>query len=165
MTEQNPAVGSGVPKSELLLQFWAFRRQYLARIRYSVFSQTAAEDIFQEACLKLLASNAVFIYPQKATRYFCRILHSLIMEHRKRAWRLEYRETLPDVSCNPWPEHAERQLAERVCESSLQLSPRDQGLLATFLSASGTVTVPRSTMRYRVGKVIKKLRVMNGEKP
>ena len=49
-----PAKGTSVSKSDLLLLFWAYRRFLMARIRRFIYCEAAIEDIFQEACLKLL---------------------------------------------------------------------------------------------------------------
>ena len=116
MNDENTSVGSGLSKPELVLEFWAFRSRFLGYIRQRV-SNGCTEDIFQEACAKFLTSEAVFVYPQAGTRYFCRILRSLIADHFERAWRLEYRENVPEPSWDPWPEEEERQLTERVCEA------------------------------------------------
>src|SRR5438093_13426104 len=63
------SVGSALSKSDLVLEFWTFRPGFLNHISQRV-SNGCAEDIFQEACARFLASNAVFVYPQAGTRYF-----------------------------------------------------------------------------------------------
>ena len=166
MSDNYSVEGTGVSKSDLVLQFWTYRRQFLARIHKSVFNTTAAEDIFQEACLKLLASKAVFPCPQAGTRYFCKILDSLIAEHHNRNMLLQYREHLPEVPWDPWESHARQKLAARVCENLALLPTKEQGLLKYHVglkSAGRGRKMPPSTRHYRLGKVLRKLRTMMGE--
>ena len=166
MNDKTTSVGEGLSKPELVLEFWAFRPRFLARIRQRVWSNACAEDIFQEACLKFLASEAVFVYPQAGTRYFCRILRSLIADHFERAWRLEYRENVPEPSWDPWPEEEERQLTERVCEAFGRLASKDQHSLAAYFSPDADGHEPkrsRGTVRRRACIAVRKLRAMVGE--
>ena len=165
MNDENTSVGSGLSKSELALEFWAFRSRFLGYIRQRV-SNGCAEDIFQEACARFLASEAVFVYPQHGTRYFLEILRSLIADHFERAWRLEYRENVPEPSWNPWPEEEERQLTERVCEAFGRLPSKDQRSLAAYFSPDADGHEPkrsRGTVRRRACIAVRKLRAMVGE--
>jgi DNA-directed RNA polymerase specialized sigma24 family protein len=97
----NASAGEVLSKPELLLEFWSYRRFFLMRIHRFISSHDTAEDIFQDACIRFLDSPAVFHHPQKGNRYFCRILHSLIVEHIARQKRVQYRETLPEICCDP----------------------------------------------------------------
>jgi DNA-directed RNA polymerase specialized sigma24 family protein len=97
----NSSEGKGLSKSDLLLEFWNYRCFFLQRIRKWKCSAEAAEDFFQEACIKFMTSKAVFPHSQAGTRYFCRILQNLIFEHAKRSTWLEYRESLPEIVCEP----------------------------------------------------------------
>ena len=165
MNDTNTSVGSGPSKTELVLEFWAFRPRFLARIRRRI-SNGCAEDIFQEACAKFLASEAVFVYPQAGTRYFCRILRSLIADHFERAWRLEYREHVPEESWDPWSEAEERQLTERVSEAFGRLPTKDRHSLAAYFNPDAGGSGPghsRGNMRHRARNAVRKLRAMVGE--
>ena len=158
--------GTGVSKSELVLQFWTYRRQFLGRIYGIVHDSSAIEDIFQEACLKLLTSKAVFPHPQAGTRYFCKILNSLAMEHLNNGTRLKYSDMLPEVVSNPWENYDRQKLTERICENALSLPQSDQVLLNAYLSprtAGRRLKMPASTRHHRVCKVLGKLRTMIGE--
>jgi DNA-directed RNA polymerase specialized sigma24 family protein len=166
VSDNHVVEGTGVSKSELLLQFWAYRRQFLGRIYCVVHNPAAIEDIFQEACLKLLNSKAVFPHPQAGTRYFCKILNSLAMEHLNRGMRLVYQNRLPDIALDPWANHDRQQLTERVCEHAHSLPLSDRVLLNAYLSprtAGKRPKIPPSTRHYRVSKVLRKLRTMIGE--
>ena len=165
MNDKNASVDTGLSKPELVLEFWAFRSRFLGRIRRRV-SNGCAEDIFQEACLRFLASEAVFVYPQAGTRYFCRILRSLITDHFERACRLEYRESVPEPSWDPWPEQEQRRLAELVCEASRRLPAKDRRSLAAYFSPDAHGHEPkrsRGTVRRRAHIAVRKLRAMMGE--
>src|SRR5439155_25045529 len=86
------------------------------------------------------------------TRYFCRILRSLIADHFERAWRLEYRENVPEPSCDPWPEEGERQLVERVCEALVRLPTKDRRSLVAYFGPDDAAQAPghsRGNMRDR----------------
>src|SRR5207247_10228359 len=107
--------------SALLIRLSSSRPCFLRYFSQRV-SNGCAEDIFQEACAKFLASNAVFVYPQAGTRYFLLILRSLIADHFKRPARLECSGSVPEASWDPWPAAEQRQLAERVYEAARQLS-------------------------------------------
>ena len=158
-------VDRGLSKPELVLEFWAFRSRFLGYIRQRV-SNGCAEDMFQEACVKFLASEAVFVYPQAGTRYFCRILRSLIADHFDRGRRLEYRENVPEPSWDPWPEEEEQQLTERVCEVFGRLSAKDRRSLATYFNPDAAGSEPghsRGNMRQRARNAVRKLRAMVGE--
>lgn len=164
----NASEDTGLSKSDLLLEFWKYHRQFLGRIRKRIFSADTAEDIFQEACVKFMTSGAVFPHPQTATSYFCRVLHSLIAEHIKRAARLEYRESLPEMICDPQVEWNRGLLLHRVREAVRQLPADDQRLLANYLNADygdlkelrQVFRLPGSTMRYRISRIFRKLRTM-----
>ena len=160
------SVGSGLSKSDLVLQFWTFRPGFLAYIRRCV-SNGCAEDIFQEACAKFLASNAVFVYPQAGTRYFLLILRSLIADHFKQSARLECSRSVPEGSWDPWPAAEQRQLAERVYEAVKQLSAEDRRSLSEYFGPDAAGSGPgrsRGNMRYRVRKAVRKVRAMVAEK-
>ena len=166
MNDKTTSVGEGLSKPELVLEFWAFRPRFLARIRQRVWSNACAEDIFQEACLKFLASEAVFVYPQAGTRYFCRVLRSLIADHFDRGRRLEYRESVPEPSWDPWPEQEQRRLAELVCEASRRLPAKDRRSLAAYFSPDDAAQAPghsRGNVRHRARVAVRKLRAMVGE--
>ena len=122
--------GESLSKSSLLCELWAYRSSFLRRIRRRIFSREIAEDIFQEACLKLMTSPAVFRYPQAGTKYFCRILHSLIIDHIKVAARVEYRNRLPEICCDPQAEWERRTLFRRTADAIRCLATKDQRLLA-----------------------------------
>ena len=165
MNDKDTSIGSGLSKSELVIEFWAFRSRFLARIRRRT-SHGCAEDIFQDACVRFLASNAVFVHPQHGTRYFLEILRSLIADHFERAWRLEYRENVPEPSWNPWPEEEERQLTERVCEAFGRLPARERRAIAAYFNPDAAASGPglsRGNMRHRARNAVRKLRAMVGE--
>jgi len=117
VSEKSTSVGAGLSKSDLLLQFWAFRTSFLKRIQRRIYSPECAEDIFQTACLKFMISPAVFRYPGAGTKYFCRILHSLIVDHIKVAVRLEYRDRLPEMVCDPQAEWEHSIMRDRVADA------------------------------------------------
>ena len=165
MNDENTSVGSGLSKSELVLEFWAFRHRFLGRIRRRV-SNGCAEDIFQDACVRFLASEAVFVYPQAGTRYFCRILRSLIADHFERGRRLEYRKHVPEESWDPWPKQEENQMIERVCEVFGRLPAKDRRSLAAYFGPDAAAQTPghsRGNMRHRARNAVRKLRAMVGE--
>jgi DNA-directed RNA polymerase specialized sigma24 family protein len=149
-----------------VLEFWTFRPGFLRYISQRG-SNGCAEDIFQEACAKFLASNAVFVHPQPATRYFCRIIQSLIVDHFKRSARLQYGGSVSEPSWDPWPAAEERQLAELVHEAVGQLSEKDRRSLDAYFgadAAGGGSGHSRRNMRYRARKAVRKLQTMVGEK-
>jgi RNA polymerase sigma factor (sigma-70 family) len=163
--------GEGLSKSELVLQIWAYRPWYMGRIRRRIFSQETAEDIFQEACVKFMTSEAVFQRPQAGTKYFCRILQNLIFEQGRGAARLQYRESLPEMICDPQDEWNRGMLLRRVYNAVQQLPDRDQRLLEEYLDADygdmkelcRALRIPGSTMRYRISRIFRELRAMVGE--
>ena len=166
MNDTNTSVDTSLSKSQLLLEFWVFRPRFLARIRRQV-SNACAEDIFQDACVRFLSSNAVFVHPQHGTRYFCRILRSLIADHFERGARLQYRESVPEESWDPWPEEEERQLTERVRDASRRLPAKDRRSLAAYFGPDAAGNGPglsRGNMRHRARGAVRKLRAMVGEK-
>jgi RNA polymerase sigma factor (sigma-70 family) len=140
----------------------------MGRIRRWIFNQETAEDIFQEACLKFMSSGAVFVMPQAGTMYFCRILQNLIFEHAKRSARLEYRENLPEMVCDPQGGWERDMLLDQVAEAVRHLPADDQRLLADYLNAGHgslkeigkALHLPSSTMRYRRSRIIRRLRAM-----
>lgn len=166
------SMGEGLPKSDLLLQFWAYRRYFLWRIQRRIFCPETAEDIFQEACIRFMTSGAVFPHPQHATRYFCRVIQSLIVEHAKRAIRLEYRAVLPELCCDPEAEWDQSMLLKSVNDAVEHLSTKDQHLLEVYLDPElgrlrdkcKILGLPNSTMRYRYQRITGKLRGMIEEK-
>ncbi len=158
----------GLSKTELLLELWTYRSRFLRYVQSRICGLECAEDIFQEACLKFLASKAVFFYPQAGTRYFCRILRSLVADRMKQALRLQYRESLPEIPYDPWTEYEQLELVAVVRENCQRLPARDQNLLAAYLTAGdgdGMHKLPRGTMRHRISRVLVKLRRMAGEPP
>jgi len=161
------SVGSALSKSDLVVQFWTFRPGFLKHISQRV-SNGCAEDIFQEACARFLASNAVFVYPQAGTRYFLLILRSLIADHFKRAAaRLECSRSVPEPSWDPWPAAEERQLAERVYEAARRLSAEDRRSLGEYFGSDAAGSGPghsRGNMRHRARNAVRKLRAMVAEK-
>jgi RNA polymerase sigma factor (sigma-70 family) len=164
----NASIGEGLSKSGLLLEFCERRRQFLGRIRRRIYDLEIAEDIFQEACIKFMTSQAVFRYPQAGTNYFCRILENLIIEHIKRSGRLEYREHLPELVCEPEFEWDREMIMRSVHEAVGQLPADDQRLLAVYLDpGSGRLRdkckilgLPNSTMRFQFHRIIGKLHGM-----
>ena len=158
--------GEGLSKSDLILQIWAYRPWYMGRIRRWIFNQETAEDIFQDACLKFMSSGAVFVMPQAGTRYFCRILQNLIFEHAKRAARLEYRESLPELVCDPQGGWERDMLLDQVAEAVRHLPADDQRLLTVYLNPEcgrlkdkcKILGLPNSTMRYQFKGILGKLR-------
>ena len=168
MNEKSTSGEAGLSKSTLLLEFWGHRRQFLGRICRWIYSPEAAEDVFQEACLKFMTSPAVFRYPAAGTSYFCHILQNLIFEHTKRTARLEYREILPETICDQQDGWRHEMLLHRIQETVRRLPVRDQRLLAAYLNADhGSVKevcrafhLPGSTMRYRMSGIFRRLRTM-----
>jgi RNA polymerase sigma factor (sigma-70 family) len=160
--------GEGLSKSDLVVQIWAYRPWYMGRIRRWIFNQETAEDIFQEACLKFIASEAVFLHPQAGTRYFCRILQNLIFEQGKRVARLQYRKTLPERVCDPQEEWNREMLLNRVYEAVRQLPANEQRLLDDYINSGygdlkelrQVFHLPGSTMRYRISRIFRRLRTM-----
>lgn len=167
----NASEDAGLSKSDLLLEFWKYHRQFLGRIRKRIFSADTAEDIFQEACIKFMTSGAVFPHPQAGTNYFCRILQNLIIEHIKRLARLEYRESLPEMISDPQTGYERNMLLQSVYEAVRQLPADDQRLLAHYLNADygdlkelrQELHLPGSTMRYRMSRIFRRLRTTVGE--
>src|SRR5206468_4258250 len=103
---------------------------------------------------------------QAGTRYFCRILQSLIADHFERGRRLEYRETVPEESWDPWPEQEERRLAQRVCDASRRLPAKDRQSLAAYFGPDAAAQTPghsRGNVRHRARVAVRKLRAMVGE--
>jgi RNA polymerase sigma factor (sigma-70 family) len=143
----------------------------MGRIRRWIFSPETADDIFQEACVKFMASGAVFKHPQACTKYFCRILRNLIFEQGKRAARLQYGENLPEMVCDPQEEWNRKMILDRVQKAVRQLPDRDQHLLQEYLNADygdvkslgRALRIPGSTMRYRVSRIFRELRAIVGE--
>jgi RNA polymerase sigma factor (sigma-70 family) len=159
--------GGGLSKIGLLSEFWNFRRCFLWRIRRLIRNPAAAEDIFQEACLRFLSSPAVFKHPEAGTRYFCVTLRSLTMQHFKRARRLEYREELPELICDPQAVWDRNILLDRISQAIARLPAKDRDLLDMFFEPSLTLEdkcealqLPNSTMRYQAKRTIAKVRKM-----
>ncbi len=80
MLPQYASPDAAVSKTSMLLEFWRYRAWFLGRICQKIFSREMAEDIFQEACLKFLCADVSFLYAQKANRYFCKIIDSLVVD-------------------------------------------------------------------------------------
>jgi RNA polymerase sigma factor (sigma-70 family) len=167
---KNISIGAGLSKSNLLLEFWEYRSQFLGRIRRWVFSPETAEDIFQEACVRFITSRAVFQYPEASTKYFCRILQNLIFEQRKRSARLEFQDKLPEMVCDPQDEWNREIILDQIHEAMPRLTDRDQRLLADYLNAGqGDLkdvcrahNLPGSTMRHRMSRIFHRLRIALG---
>lgn len=165
---KNTLAGEGLPKSELLLEFWSYRLFFLMRIHRFISSHDTAEDIFQEACIRFLDSHAVFQYPQASAKYFSRILHSLIMDHLKRQNRLEYRDDLPEICCDPQSEWNTRLLLDEVHAFVRRLPQKDgEFILARFANRRADLPAEfkrqyptKSILRYKTAQVISRLQVM-----
>jgi RNA polymerase sigma factor (sigma-70 family) len=164
--------GKGLSKSELLLEFWAFRPRFLARIRRLVWiDRDNATDIFQAACLKFLCSKAVFHYPEAATQYFCRILRSLALDHLASDGRLVHYENVPESVSDPWPEWEKQQLFQDLNQALSRLSSEDRQMVAIYLNShaeyireqSSAFQLSRGAARHRMRKIIARLRMMVGE--
>ncbi len=166
------STGEGLPKSDLLLQFWTYRRFFLWRIQRRIFCPETAEDIFQEACIRFVTSRAVFPHPKPATRYFCRAIDSLTLEHLKWAARLDYRAVLPELCCEPEAEWENGMLLKSVTDAVGNLTTREQQLLSVYLTPEfgrlrdkcRVLGLPYSTMRYQYGRLLSRLRTMIGER-
>jgi DNA-directed RNA polymerase specialized sigma24 family protein len=165
VNDNDTSAVSGLSKSDLVLEFWAFRQMFLSRIRYLGPKDGCAEDIFQEACVRFLASRAVFVHPGAATRYFCRTLRSLVADHFKHQARIQYLEDLPELMCNPWQTYCLQENAASVWKAAKRLPVRDRQLLHVYINRHAHKLfrqIPRSTLGYRTTKVRRKLRRMIG---
>ena len=58
MNDNDTSAGDALSKSDLVLEFWAYHARFLGRILRMAPMNGCAEDIFQEACVKFLASHA-----------------------------------------------------------------------------------------------------------
>jgi RNA polymerase sigma factor (sigma-70 family) len=152
-------------KDELVGRFWVERNAFLGYIHRFAFDRGAAEDIFQEACLKFLTSPASFNSFPFAAKYLYRIIFTLSIAHLKSQRRLIYSEKLPEMVCEPEPQWQKEILIKRLHEAAGDLSSRDRQLLAVHLIPGFhlrdkclMMRLPSSTYRYQVGRVISKLR-------
>src|SRR5688572_16762452 len=136
--QENESQTTALSKSELILQFRKERRIFLGRLRRGVFDSDAREDIFQEACLRFLASKASFHCPQAAAKYLQLILRSLAVDHLKDRARLKFCAHLPESVCEVQAEWHTRMLIDRLRQESQRLSPTDRQLLATLLDPHQT---------------------------
>jgi RNA polymerase sigma factor (sigma-70 family) len=156
----------GLSKPELLLKFWSERYMFLAYMSRFIPDEEARRDIFQEACVRFLASSAVFDCIEKAAKYFYVIIRSLSIEDAKRAGRLSYYAELPEVVFDPQKAWHSRMLIDEVREATRGLSVRDQQVLAAQFSQElphlrgkcKHLGLPSSTFRYRRNKAVLRLR-------
>lgn len=157
--------GEGLSKIGLLQEFWKFRRWFLFRIRRLTSNPDSAEDVFQEACLRFLSTQAVFSYPQAGTKYFGKILRSVALQQLKRRNRLEYRENLPEIVCESQEDWDWNEALCRLEHAIAALPQKEQRLLSVFFRPGLTLEdrckvlrLPNSTMRYRANRTISNLR-------
>jgi len=153
-------------KSALVAQFWNERKKFLGYIRRYVHDPEERKDIFQHACLKFFASEALFTHPRVAESYFYQILRSLSIDYiRKAAW-LKFPETLPDRATDPVDEWDDQILMEDVYKVSEQLPPKDRQVLEIYLNPSlsrlkdkcKAMNRSPGTVRYHIEQLINHLR-------
>lgn len=163
----------GLSKPELLLKFWSERYMFLGYMRRFIPDEDARRDIFQEACVRFLASSAVFDCVERAAKYFYVIIRSLSIVDATRAGRLNYYAELPEVIFDPQEAWHSRMLIEEVQEAARGLSVRDRQILAAQFSHElphlrdkcKCLGLPSSTFRYRGDKALCRLRRLLTSKP
>ncbi|MDA2938738.1 hypothetical protein MYX75_10815 [Acidobacteria bacterium AH-259-A15] len=174
MNQESTSAGTGLCKSKLLLEFWTARPTFLGYIRRRSVNPENAEDIFQEACLKFLASEAVFDYPCAAKAYFYRIIHSLITDQRRRARRRKFVTPSTGPLSDPRCDWDNVLLMEQVSEIIQQyLSPRDQHFLSVYLDPDlvrlkdkcHMLNLSYGTGRYHFKRIAAELQRVMREKP
>jgi DNA-directed RNA polymerase specialized sigma24 family protein len=114
----------------------------------------------------------VFLIPQAATKYFCRIIRSLIVNQIREMSRLEYRADLPEAVCEPQAELEKYILSDQIWEIAQRLPLKDRRLLDLYFDSDGSsfgeqckaLDISPSAARYRIGKIIAKLRIMTNGK-
>lgn len=159
-------IGPGLSKSELLLTFWNERHMFFGYMRRFALGEDERSDIFQEACVRFLASGAVFHCTEMAAKYLYLTIRSLSIDNAKRAERLSYYAEPPEVIYHPHQACHLRMLIEEVRESAGGLSDGDRQILAAHLSPElprlrdkcECLRVPSSTFRYRRDKAVRKLK-------
>ncbi len=156
----------------MLAQFWSERPQIFGFVRRYVYSREEREDIFQEACLRFLASQAAFGSMQAAAKYFYKTIRTLIVSHIRQAVRLEFPGTLTEVSYDPHSECENQMLIDRVCEEVANLPHGDRSVFAAQLDAdlpslkdkAETLNLSVRAFRYRRTVTIGKLQRVLREK-
>lgn len=165
MSETQREAGSPIPKEELIARFWRERAAILGHIWNLVHRWEASEDIFQQACLKFLASPATFTCFLTAAKYFHKTILSLVIDKQQRDSRFVDSDQLPELVCEPEPEWQRQLTAQKVQEAMGLLSSRDQQLLTVYLlpgfdmkEASSLLDMPARTYRYQLRKAFSRLR-------
>jgi RNA polymerase sigma factor (sigma-70 family) len=160
-----PQIEPGLSKPELLLKFWSERRMFYGYMRRFIPREDARRDIFQEACVRFLASSAVFDCIEGAAKYFYIIIRSLSMENAKKAGRLSSYAEPPEVIFDPQEAWHRSMLIEEVREAVGSLSDGDRRILAAQFSPDlpslrdkcKCLGLPSSTFRYQRARAVRKL--------
>jgi RNA polymerase sigma factor (sigma-70 family) len=159
--------GEALSKIDLLQEILPYRRYFLKRINRIILDRDFVEDIFQEACLKFLDSPAIFVHPRAAVKYFFLIVRSLALQHMRVGRWLHFCPNLPVVVHDPRTTWEADILQDCVSQAISSLPEKDQDLLAMLFRPGLTLEqkcqalhLPNSTMRYRAGKAIAKVREM-----
>ncbi|MDA2925666.1 sigma-70 family RNA polymerase sigma factor [Acidobacteria bacterium AH-259-G07] len=166
MNKEGPPKQTHLSKSALVTEFWNGRKKFFGYIRRYIYDREEEQDIFQHACLKFLAAEALFDHPRVAESYFYHTLRTLSIDHIRKARRLIFPETLPDIPYNPQPDWDRRILMERVYKVSEQLSPKDRQVLEIYLDPDlrrlkdkcKAMNRSPGTVRYHIKKLVNHLR-------
>ena len=160
-----------VSKGDLVGQFYAQRRAFIGYAYRFTANWDAAEDVFQEACLKFLGMPASFPSFPFAAKYLYKTLFCIAVTRQKKQSRLIYSKRVPEMVCEPEPEWQKQIMIDRLCKVTARLSPRERQLLDIHTlpgygvrEKSKMMLLPLSTYRYRVDRVISKLRKLLMEK-
>jgi len=164
---------TSVSKTAALSEFWKFRNRFLGRICHQISDHDSAEDIFQDACARFLAADASFAWPQKATSYFCKIIHSLIVDERSRRRRIQYLDDMPELACVVKEDCDRGMLMDRVSRAVRRLPAKDRALLCVWLNPDvprikdkcSLLSLTSGNLRYRVGRILPRLRRLTKQLP
>jgi RNA polymerase sigma factor (sigma-70 family) len=164
---------TSVSKAVVLSEFWNYRNRFLGRIRRFTADRDSAEDIFQDACVKFLRTDASFSCPEKATSYFCRIIRSLIADERSRRRRIQYLDDMPELAYVINEDCDRGMLIVRVFRAVRRLPARDRELLRVWLDPEvarikdkcSLLNFTCGNLRYRVNKIFSRLRRLTEQIP
>jgi DNA-directed RNA polymerase specialized sigma24 family protein len=153
-------------KRALVVRFWDDRRSFVGYASRTVWDADLAQDIFQEACARFLASKATFFCYEASAKYFYRIIRSLVVDYHKRNRRLLFPGLLPEMVCEPETQWQEDLIIGKLCTATRRLSSDDQRIVAAYIcpdlpnlrARSRAVDLPISTFRYQAQRALGRIR-------
>ena len=159
-------------KNALINLFWSQRRGFLGYTNRFTRDHQKIEDIFQEACLRFLASKAIFYRREAAAKYIYKTIRSLIIDAYRKDRKLVFSDCLPEMIHEPEAQWQDRMVVGRVLKALQSLSPHERQLVAVHLSSdlpdlgrkSRFLNLPPSTYRYQVQRAFRCIRKLMNRK-